>query len=438
MNALRRLARLLRHAGFRRLTAVRVLSQGGDAVVQVGMTAYVLFSPQSQANAWAVAAVIALIAVPFSVVGPFVSPILDRFARQRVVIVADVVRVVLAVSIALLVGMGAVTGAWQGLLLVLLVVMLSLNRLQLAALGAGMPHTVEGDEYLEASSVMPMIGPSAAIIGGLLAGGIRLFSGRVLTSGWVDGLVFLLAAVLFAGAVALSSRFSRAALGPVRGQSRSSWADAISGLTLAGTALWRARPAFAGVMMVLGARVGYGVLMTMVVILYRHYFGSGASLERIMVEMGLWFIFSGAGFALSGLVASPVSGRIGVRRSLLSAYLVIAVVLVAPGALLVQPALLVTAFVSGLAMQTVKICGDTLVQAHVHDAVRGRVMVLYDIINNLGLVIGAVIAAVVLPADGHSLVTLFVLAAGFVLVAGLFWLASRGQSADYDLGTVRA
>ena len=98
VDALRRLAQLLRHPAFRRLVAVRTLSQGGDAVVQVGMAAYILFSPQTQPNAWAIAAVIALVMLPFSVVGPFVSPILDRFPRQRIVVVCDLIRLVLAIA----------------------------------------------------------------------------------------------------------------------------------------------------------------------------------------------------------------------------------------------------------------------------------------------------------------------------------------------------
>ena len=43
-----------------------------------------------------------------------------------------------------------------------------------------------------------------------------------------------------------------------------------------------------------------------------------------------------------------------------------------PGALFTEPALLVTAFVLGLASQGIKICVDTLVQMHVEDAYRGR------------------------------------------------------------------
>ncbi|MGL5248969.1 MAG: MFS transporter, partial [Brooklawnia sp.] len=190
MDALRRLAQLLRHPAFRRLVAVRTLSQGGDAVVQVGMAAYILFSPQTQPNAWAIAAVIALVMLPFSVVGPFVSPILDRFPRQRIVVVCDLIRLVLAIASFVVVVSGGAAGSRQVLLFGLLLVILGLNRLQLAALGAGMPHTVAANEYLEAAAIMPMVGPISGMIGGLLAGGLRLASGRLLSPAWADSLVF--------------------------------------------------------------------------------------------------------------------------------------------------------------------------------------------------------------------------------------------------------
>ena len=113
MDAFRRLGWLLRQRDFRRLVGVRVPTQGADAVIQVGMASYVLFNPQNPPNAWAIATVIALAILPFSVVGPLISPILDRFARQRIVIVCDLVRLGLAVAMALLVGGARVSGAWQ-------------------------------------------------------------------------------------------------------------------------------------------------------------------------------------------------------------------------------------------------------------------------------------------------------------------------------------
>ena len=63
---------------------------------------------------------------------------------------------------------------------------------------------------------------------------------------------------------------------------------------------------------------------------------------------------------------------------------------------------MVAAFLLGLTAQSVKICVDTLVQAYVDDDFKGRVFVLYDMVFNVALVAAAVIAALILPANGKS------------------------------------
>ncbi|GAA2180163.1 MFS transporter [Brooklawnia cerclae] len=436
MNAVGRLMRLTRHPAFRRLVIVRLLSQGGDGVVQVGMATYIVFSPQSQPNAAAIAGVVALVMLPFSVVGPFVSPILDRFPRQRITIVCDIARAGLTLVMAFLVGTDRVAGGWQAWLYVLLLVTLSLNRLQLAALGAGMPYTVDSDEYLEAASVMPMIGPSAAIFGGLAAAAIRLGSGRVFESWQADGLVFLLAGIMFVCAVSLTTRFARMSLGPDRDAYHTSWGQALSGFSVAMRELTHHRPAFIGILAVHGVKIGYGILMTTAVIVYRHVFHSPDDSAGAMVGIGVWFLASGVGFAVSGLVATPLSARIGVRATTGWAFVAGTVVAALPIWHLGHVALVVIGLVTGLGAQTVKVCSDTVVQAHVPDWARGRVMVIYDILNNLGVVVGACLAALVLPDSGRPVavfVWLTVLMAGF---ATAFWLSSRGDASAFDRGTV--
>lgn len=402
------------------------------------MAAYILFSPQSQADAWAIAAVIALVMLPFSVVGPFVSPILDRFPRQRIVVVCDLTRLLLSVVTFAVVVSGGAGGSRQFILYGLLLLILGLNRLQLAALGAGMPHTVATNEYLEAAAIMPMIGPLSGMIGGLLAGALRLGAGRTLPPGWADGLLFLLAAVMFAGSALVAARFGGRRLGPRVGAARSSWADVWTGLSVGVRQLWLAGPAFVGVVMVFAARIGYGLLMTMVILLYRHHFGSDDDLESVMVEMGVWFLVSGAGFALSGLLVTPVAARFGVRFTVLASLAAAGAAQLIPAGTPSRPALLVSGFLLGLCLQSVKICGDTLVQAHIEDRARGRVMVIYDIINNLGIVVGAVLAAATLPANGVSSSAMLALAAWYLLIGVLFALLSRGRAASYNRGTVLA
>ena len=89
-----------------------------------------------------------------------------------------------------------------------------------------------------------------------------------------------------------------------------------------------------------------------------------------------------------------------------------------PGAIYAKVPLMVAAFLLGLTAQNIKICVDTLVQAHVDDDLKGRVFVLYDMVFNIALVLAALIGAAVLPTDGKSVSILVVLAAGYLLIGG--------------------
>ena len=404
--------RLTRHAAFRRMVGVRLATQSGDAVIQIGMASYVLLNPQSQADAAAVAAVIALVMMPMAVAGPFVGPILDRFARTSTVRVSDLTRSVLAVVLAILVGTGRTSGGWQVLLAVVLVIVLSLNRLQLAGLGAGMPHTVDDDEYLDAAAVMPMLGPVTMLVAGGSAAG------------------------LFCTGVWILRGFTRTALGPTT-RRVSSITSVFTGLRQAFAELVAARPALNGVLLVFASRAGYGLLMTMIVVLYRHHFPSDG-VETSVLSMGVWFAATGAGFATSGLVAAPLSARTGLCRMMMIALGTAALAQIIAGATLVPVVMIVCGLVVGLCLQSIKIAADTLVQAHISDEARGRVTLMHDIINNCGYVTGAVIAALVLPPDGFSVPAGVGLGVWFALLAAWFWAVSRGTTEAYDVGTVNA
>ncbi len=100
MNLVRSVRHLWRHPLFRKLIAVRLATQTSDGMLQVGMAAYVLLTPEHRPpDAWAVAAVLAITLLPYSVVGPFVSLTLDRFDRRNVAVSTDAVRAVIALGL---------------------------------------------------------------------------------------------------------------------------------------------------------------------------------------------------------------------------------------------------------------------------------------------------------------------------------------------------
>ncbi|NED84697.1 MFS transporter, partial [Streptomyces sp. SID11233] len=75
---------LLTLGGFRRLLSVRLLSQAADGVFQVGLATYVVFSPEKQATPGQIASAMAVLLLPYSLVGPFAGVFLDRWRRRQV------------------------------------------------------------------------------------------------------------------------------------------------------------------------------------------------------------------------------------------------------------------------------------------------------------------------------------------------------------------
>lgn len=136
MSALRQLAHLLRGRWFRRLLAVRLVSQLTDGVFQVALASYALFG-QDQPSAGAIAAALAVVLLPFSVLGPFAGVLLDRGSRRQVLVWANLVRVVIVLVVAGVAAAGLPDAAFYTVVLACL----SVNRFLLAGLSAALPHT---------------------------------------------------------------------------------------------------------------------------------------------------------------------------------------------------------------------------------------------------------------------------------------------------------
>ena len=66
--------------------------------------------------------------------------------------------------------------------------------------------------------------------------------------------------------------------------------------------------------------------------------------------------------------------------------------------------LITAAFFVGMCGQAVKVTNDALVQSQIADEYRGRVFAFYDVATNGMIVTGAIIAALILPTTGKSII----------------------------------
>ena len=436
MEFVRSLRQLVRHRLFRRLLSVRVATQTADGVLQVALASFVLFSPQRQPDAASVATVLAITLLPFSILGPFVGVVLDRWSRRQILVVLDLARAVLAVGLAILVGSGIRTGWSDAAFYAGVLVAMSLNRFLLAALSAALPHTIDAGEYMVANSVMPTIGPLGTVVGVGLGTTLRVVLGSQMPDYRANAVLFTLAGLGWLISMGLALRIPRHALGPDEPDPAIA-RDVVRGLVEALSHLTQRRAAGLGLITIGLHRVAYGIVTVAMILVFRNYLNAPTDVNPALADLGLLAVVTAAGFVAAAAVTPPLSVRWGVRRLVVVAFVASAVFQLLPGAIFAKVPLLIAGFLLGITAQSIKLCVDTLVQAHVDDEFKGRVFVLYDMIFNVALVAAAGIGALILPANGVSVPIIVALAIAYALLGIWFALVTRNLSMDEGTESLR-
>ncbi|MFI5978577.1 MFS transporter [Streptomyces sp. NPDC051452] len=415
MPVVRDLRVLLRLRNFRRLLYVRLLSQGADGVYQVALAAYVVFSPEKQTSATAVASAMAVLLLPYSLVGPFAGVLLDRWRRRQVFVYGNLLRALLATATAVLV-LGHVPGR---LFYASALCVTAVNRFVLAGLSASLPRVVDVDRLVLANSLSPTAGTLAATAGGGLA-----FVVRLATAG-SDAAVVLLGAFLYLCAALASLSMAPALLGPDRCPARPHLGAALAGTArdlfaaVRHLAASRRREAAWALAAMTWMRFCYGALLVLMLMLCR-YALSGSAEEGLRL-LGLTLALSGAGFFAAAVLTPWVVGRLGPGRWIVACSTLAAVLVPALGLTFTTGPLLAATFFLGLITQGAKIATDTIVQAGVDDGFRGRIFSVYDVLFNIAFVGAAGVAALILPPDGRSTALVALVAVIYAAVAtGLY------------------
>jgi MFS family permease len=401
--------RLLRTGGFRRLLTVRFAAQWGDGMFQAALGGALLFNPEREADPLAVAAGLAVLLLPYSVVGPFAGALLDRWDRRRVLLVANLARAVLTLVVALVVFVG-VTGVplYLGALAVA-----GVSRFVLAGLSAALPHVVPRQHLVEANVVASTAGASVAALGGATAIGTRALSGAGDTGSALTTAVAASGSVL---AAALAAGFAARLLGPDRTDEPDRTLVAVAhGLVDGARAVARTPTVAASFLALAAHRLSFGVTTLVTLMLFRRVFTSVGPLRAGMAGVGEAVVLAAAGLGAAALLTPWLVHRLGRPRTVRIALLVAATTQLALAALLTLPAVLVAAFLLGAMGQVVKLCADAGVQSEVGDEVRGRVFALYDAVFNVCYVLAVAAAALLSPSGGSTRWLVAATAAVYVL-----------------------
>jgi MFS family permease len=431
VSALEGLRTVLAGRDFRRLLATRLVSQAGDGALQVGLATLVFFSAEHATSAGVAASAFAVAILPYTLVGPFAGVLLDRWRRRQVLLVANLVRTLLAVMVALLVVHGGIGPA----LSVLVLACLSLNRFFLAGLGASLPHVVRRDELVVANAIAPTSGTVAALLGAAAGYAVGRYAGGGDAS---NGAVVLVAALAYLVAALLTLRMARDLLGPDltagspadadRGGLTADLRAIVAGLA-AGARHVRSRPPARNAFLVIALhRLAFGLASVATVLVCRYRLSDPTDPDSGLQVIASTVLAGGLGFGLAAVITPVAARRMPLRRWIVTCSAFLAVAQGVLAFVLSIPLLLVSAFVIGIGVQASKICVDAILQAASADAFRGRVFSFYDAVYNAAFVAAAALAAFVLPPDGYSPTALLAMAALYALAALIYGRLSARET----------
>ncbi len=406
-----------------KLLRVRWMGQLTDGAFQSALASFVLFSPERQPNAVKAALAFAVVLLPYSLVGPYVGIFLDRFSRKRVVQLANLFRAADLLIIALLINRGS-----TGLTLTLFVLIaFGTNRLILAGLSAGLPLLVSKDNLISANALAVTGGTIFVVIGGGLGIGLKNILDNSTRGDLVDGLLILAASCGYLLAALFTGRIGKSEIGPLPhevSQEIKGFGEMLEGFHI----LKEHGDAIRGIFATGVQRGGITALTLMALLLERNTFNATDNPDAGLRGFAYALAIAGIGIGL-GAIAGPFGvakfGRhIWMRISMLAPIGFLIIFGIFPNEFM----LITTAFFVGGFGQSLKITNDALVQSKIEDEFRGRTFAFYDVAVNAGIVSGAIIAALVLPADGVSLVLPWLIAVAY-LVTGLGLLRSSRFSA---------
>jgi MFS family permease len=388
-------ALLARNRDFRRLFIASVVSLTGDWFSFVAVASLVT---ELTGRPGAAAYVYAATVIPVFLASPFAGVIADRFDRKRTLVIVDLVRVPIALSLGLAAYWGSVTLAVASTMLLAVGASFS-DPIATAAT----PNLVPPEDLASAQALMGAVWGSMLMVGAGIGGVVAELLGRQAAFA-IDALSFLLSA-LSISRITTPMQLDRpeASSGSIR--------DAIAYIRATPVVL---RLVFAKV----GVSAANGIVGLLPAFATRRFASSN-------IATGLMFAARGLGAMVGPMLVRSVIGATPTRRAIVVAcgistltysitYAVFPMVYVFGIALV----LVVIAHLGGGAQWSLSTYG---LQRETPDHVRGRVMALDYGLATLAIGASAIVAGVLADVAGESSTTWLLCAVGAVYAVG--WLA---------------
>jgi MFS family permease len=372
----------------RRLLAALAVSGVGDWLYNLALLALVY--DRTHSVTWTAATTAARV-LPMVLLGPFGGILADRYDRRRLMIAADVLRVITMVLLAL-VAVAGLPVLWAP---VLAAISTAASTVYPPSVAATLPRLVTDGDLPAATAARSVI-QSASVIAGPAAGALLLLLGSPATAFLINAVTFAASGLILlglpAGALfAVADRDGNAAgvLRELRAGAAALRANGVAsrliGADIMCSLVYGAQTVL---LLLLGRRLGYG-------------------------DAGYGYLL--AGYGVGGLIGAGLAARLGFARRPRYAVAAVLLVVAVPSALLaVTPWLagaLLLAVAVGAGAVVVEVVADTALARSLDEAVLARAYGLAFPASIGGIVVGSLIAA--------PLVALVGLTGALAVVGGL-------------------
>jgi MFS family permease len=383
-----------------RLLIARLAGQCADGVFQAALFAAIAFNPEHQASPLLMAGSLAVLFGPYSILGPLLGSLLDRWDRRLVLLWANVVRALLIVVSAALLA----SGLPETVVLVSALGVMGASRFVASGLSAALPHVTDRDSLVTVNAVFTTLGGFAVMLGLGIAAGARLMIGGD-DAGCAQAMLIGAVLALVAGIIAIG--FPGRSLGPDT-MGAPTGRVGLARAWRRGLALIERTPPVAVVLRAIGAHRWVFGMNSMILLVMANHAGVSTGLRRFLLLIGA----TAVGALLAAVTTPLLVHRAGRNRALevaLSIAIGAQVLLLAFDVTV----LIAVATVLGWAGQTVKLCGDVAMQVDIPDESRGEVFAIQDAVFNLMFIGGVTLAALIVPADGKAVTLVLIGAASY-------------------------
>lgn len=373
------LALLTRKPDFGWLMGAQFLALAGDGLVQTALAKLIVFGNQKGFDLEGAKSpdellrIALFLMIPYSVVSPFLGVVIDRWDRRRLLVLANALRAVVMLLVALA---GTARVGDLALFLAFILTLMS-TRVVLATKAAALPVALDEASLVEGNAVSQLGGAVFQLAGVAVA----LVAARFLSVEPIVG-----AGAIVYGMGAASASFLRHA-----GEARSSAtftqevSRVVRNIAAGVSEVARVPKAAASITTYFWLRLLWSFSLV----------GIGFVARELLAGNDLVVAaLTGGSGALGAVLGFVLAGRLN-DRTQTTAHLVLASSAVAGlsvavlGALQTEVGLALLAFGLGLGFFVAKVSLDTMVQEALGDDFRGRAFSLYDIAYNLAWVVAA-------------------------------------------------